>query len=84
MLSFIRAFTEYREYRQCMDCKKIYTVPPYICKKCGARLLEDRNLLFTNGTYRTDKCEVVVAKKTLFGWKVREEKEKVGVEENDD
>lgn len=65
----------YAEYRQCADCKKIYKAPPYtpyICKKCGSRLLEDKSFLFTTEVHRTDKCNLVIAKKTLFGWKVRE------------
>lgn len=28
---------------QDVECGKIYTKVPYICHKCGARLLEDRN-----------------------------------------
>lgn len=62
---------KYIEARQCADCKKVYKKSPYICKKCGARLLNDLSC----GTYRTNKCNVVIAKKTLFGWKVKEVEE---------
>lgn len=63
----------YMEVRQCADCKKIYLQVPYICKKCGSRLLEDRAILLHTETCRTNKCKVVIAKKTLFGWKVKKE-----------
>lgn len=64
---------EYKQYRQCADCKKIYTRAPYICKRCGARLLEKRGFLFDTKIYRTDKCNLIIAKRTLFGWKVRKD-----------
>lgn len=63
---------EYKEYRQCADCKKIYTTAPRICKKCGARLLEERCVFFDTKVCRTDKCNLIIAKKTLFGWKIKE------------
>lgn len=66
-------FKGYMEVRQCADCKKIYLQVPYICKKCGAKLLEDRTVLLHTETCRTDKCKVVIAKKTLLGWKVKKE-----------
>lgn len=66
---------KYIEVRQCADCKKVYKKVPYICKKCGARLLEDKSFLFTTEVHRTDKCKVVIAKKTLFGWKVKKVEE---------
>lgn len=74
-------FKGYMEVRQCTDCKKIYlpALTPNVCKKCGAKLLEDRWTLLHTETYRTDKCKVVIAKKMLFGWKVKKE----GVEKND-
>lgn len=74
-------FKGYVEVRQCADCKKVYLqdLVPHVCKKCGARLLENRAILFHTETCRTDKCKVVIAKKMLLGWKVKKE----GVEKND-
>lgn len=63
---------KYQEVRQCTECKKIYKLAPYICHKCGARLIEDKTLLFQTNAYRTDNLKVVIAKRTLFGWKVKE------------
>lgn len=65
--------SKYREVRQCIECGKIYEKVPYICHKCGTRLLEDRPFLFEMKTYRTDSCKVVIAKKGLLGWKVKGE-----------
>lgn len=63
---------KYQEVKQCVECGKIYLRVPYICYKCGARLLEDRKVLYRTETQRTASCRVVIAKKGLFGWKVKE------------
>lgn len=62
-------FKGYREARRCKRCKKVYyPSAPDICCKCGTKLYNN----YAIGPHRTDDCEVVIAKKTLFGWKVKE------------
>lgn len=71
----------YREMRQCNNCCKIYEQGkiPHICKKCGVRLLEDKEtILYGRVTIRTDNCNVVIAKKTLFGWELKKGGENEG------
>ena len=68
----------YRIVQRCKECKKIYPKgAPEICVKCGVRLgYTSLYLKFFTGRVilnYTDKCEKVAAKKTILGWKVREE-----------
>jgi DNA-directed RNA polymerase subunit RPC12/RpoP len=58
----------YREVYRCKECGKIYERYPVICEKCGERLVTEG--FFDD--YKTESLEVIVAKRTLFGWKVRE------------
>lgn len=68
----------YQKVSRCKECGKIYPSGiPYICSKCGVEIGHPTPMLLQALGYRevilTDKCEKVVAKKSLFGWKVREE-----------
>lgn len=71
---------KWQEVRRCKECGKVYDGPiPEICVKCGVRLGTVSAFMALFGqrqVLRTDKCETVIAKKTLFGWKIRQEKAK--------
>ena len=67
--------SRYRKVNQCSECGKVYIGGcPDICWKCG-------NILYKtgqSGIFRTRKSEnvrEVIAKRTLFGWKIRKEPE---------
>ena len=67
----------YREVCRCKECGKIYPNGiPYICEKCGTEIGTETPIIFQALGHRevtlTDKCEKVIAKKTLFGWKVKD------------
>jgi hypothetical protein len=64
----------YKERCRCKQCGKVYShgIPKY-CKKCGTKLGVDY-LWFDDKLYLTDDCEKIVAKRTLLGWKVKEQK----------
>ena len=69
----------YREVGRCMECGKIYgNGIPYICDKCGERIgIKTPEILQALGHGKvtlTDKCEKIIAKRTLFGWKVKEKR----------
>lgn len=66
----------YREVSRCKECGKIYENGiPYICKKCGTKIGTETPIIVQALGYKkvtlTDNCEKVIAKKTLFGWKVK-------------
>jgi hypothetical protein len=68
----------YQMVSRCKECGKIYPNGiPYICSKCGVEIGTPTPMLLQalghGEVTLTDKCEKVVAKKGLFGWKVREE-----------
>lgn len=66
----------YKRVCRCKQCGKIYESGiPDVCVKCGTEigtptpfLLQEMGL---GKMTLTDKCEKVIAKKTMFGWKVR-------------
>ena len=69
---------EYQMVSRCKECGKIYSNGiPYICEKCGVEIGTPTPVFLQalghGAVTLTDKCERVVAKKGLFGWKVREE-----------
>ena len=67
----------YKPVSRCKDCGKIYDKGiPYICSKCGAEIGKPTptilQMMGCGEVTLTEKCEKVVAKKGLFGWRVRE------------
>lgn len=67
----------YRVVSRCKECGKIYENGiPYICNKCGARIgIKTPEILQALGhgeVTLTDKCEKIIAKRVLFGWKVKD------------
>lgn len=68
--------SEWKEVKRCKECGKVYDKGiPEICVKCGARFGTASAFMALFGqrrVLRSSKCETVVAKRTLFGWKVRE------------
>ena len=65
----------YREVFRCKECGKIYENGiPYICQKCGTKIGTETPIILAVAL--TDNCENVIAKKTLFGWKVNEKRSK--------
>jgi hypothetical protein len=72
---------DWKRVNRCKECEEIYQNGiPYICRKCGAEIGKPTPMLLQalghGEVTLTDKCEQVIAKKTLFGWKVRESEEK--------
>ncbi len=70
----------YKTVSRCKDCGKIYEKGiPYICSKCGAEIGRPTPMLLqmmgSGEVTLTEKCEKVIARKSLFGWKVRENSE---------
>lgn len=70
--------SEYKEVCRCKECGEIYDKGiPYICRKCGARIGTSTPLVMQmlgrGEVTLTEKCEKVIAKKVLFGWKIRKE-----------
>lgn len=66
----------YKEVCRCKECGKIYEKGiPYLCTKCGTRIGAPTLFLIQalggDQVTLTDKCEKIIAKKTLFGWKIR-------------
>lgn len=69
---------DYKKVSRCKECGEIYPNGiPYICRKCGATIGTPTPMIFQalghGPVTLTDKCEMVVAKKTIFGWKIRKE-----------
>lgn len=63
--------------KRCKECGRVYENGiPYICKKCGAEIGRPTPMLIQaiggEPITLTDKCEKVVARKGLLGWKIRE------------
>lgn len=70
--------SEYKKVCRCKECGKIYPNGiSYICGKCGATIGKQTSLFLQamggDPVTLTDKCEKVIAKKGLFGWKIRQE-----------
>ena len=71
---------KYKRVCRCKKCGKIYPHGiPYICSKCGTEIgtktptiLKAMGLGYDAVTL-TDNCEKVTAKKTLLGWKIKED-----------
>ena len=71
---------KYKRVCRCKKCGKIYPHGiPYICYKCGTEIgTETPTILKAMGlgygaVTLTDNCEKVTAKKTLLGWKIKED-----------
>lgn len=72
----------YKEVCRCKECGEMYTKGiPYICTKCGTKIGTPTPLILQvlgNGEVTmTDKCKKVIAKKTLFGWKIKQNEKEV-------
>ena len=68
---------KYAKVCRCKDCGKIYENGiPYICSKCGAELGRPTSMILqmmgSGEVTLTENCEKVIARKGMFGWKVRE------------
>ena len=68
---------DYKKVCRCKVCGKIYDKGiPYICSKCGAEIGRPTptilQMMGSGEVTLTGKCEKGVAKKGLFGWRVRE------------
>lgn len=78
---------KFREAVRCKSCGKIYQDGiPVFCNKCGVKLGEEFPTIpfptsyfgmmlkeLNEGKLKiTDNCEKVVAKRKLFGWKIKE------------
>lgn len=78
----------YREVYRCKECGKIYENGiPYICQKCGTEIGTETPIILQALGYKeatlTNNCEKVIAKKTLFGWKVKRQNTSEGSESDD-
>ena len=61
---------------RCKECGKIYPKGiPYICGRCGALIGEKTPIILQalggGEVTLTSKCEKVIAKQGIFGWKIR-------------
>ena len=70
-------FNKYTVVVQCTKCGKIYPDGiPYVCFKCGETIgqhnMIGEALLGKKGAITMVNARKVIAKKTLFGWKVKE------------
>lgn len=79
---------DWKRVCRCKECGKIYPNGiPLICKKCGTvigRTTPAILQMFGSGEVTlTEKCEKVIAKQGIFGWKVKES-EREGDGENED
>lgn len=68
----------WRRVNRCKECGQIYKRGiPFICKKCGAEIGRETPIIMQalggGPVTLTDKCEKVIAKKTLLGWRIRKE-----------
>lgn len=68
---------DWKKVNRCRECGKIYEKGiPYICRKCGAEIGRPTSLLVQaiggGPVTLTGKSEKVIAKRCLFGWRVRE------------
>lgn len=77
---------DYKKVCRCRDCGKIYDKGiPYICSKCGAEIGRPTptilQMMGSGEVTLTEKCEKVVTKKGLFGWKVREPQDPEAIQE---
>lgn len=77
---------DYKKVCRCRDCGKIYDKGiPYICSKCGAEIGKPTptilQMMGCGEVTLTEKSEKVVAKKGLFGWKVREPQDPEAIQE---
>ena len=78
----------YRKVSRCKECGKIYENGiPYICQKCGTEIGTETPIIFQVLGHKevmlTDNCEKVIAKRTLFGWKVKRQNTSEGSESDD-
>lgn len=76
---------EWRSVHRCKICGKVYSDGvPEICYKCGTRIAHQSLFLdfleVSKNMVPTDNLESVIAKRTLFGWKFKNE----NMEENKD
>lgn len=64
---------KWTEVVRCKECGKIYkpSRTPDICKRCGARLYTLPDIIF--GIKCLVRADKVIAKRTLRGWKVKED-----------
>ena len=67
---------DYMRVSRCKVCGKIYSDGiPYICRKCGTEIGTPTPIIFQALGHEevtlTENCEKVIAKKTMFGWKVK-------------
>lgn len=72
--------SKYKSVCRCKSCGKIYAHGiPYICEKCGTDIGTPSNIFFQalglGEVALTNNCEYVTAKRTLFGWKLKEKGE---------
>lgn len=68
----------YKEVCRCVNCGKIYSNGvPTICYKCGVELGSTNEFSkFFLGEERivlNENCEKVIAKRTIFGWKIKKD-----------
>lgn len=69
---------KWKRVRRCRCCGKVYPdAIPYICERCGTQIGMAAPFIALmmplEGVTETDKCERVVGKKGIFGWKIRKE-----------
>lgn len=68
----------FKEVCRCVNCKKVYPDGiPTLCHKCGTKLGKKSvfgKLIFGEDRVEfNENCEKVIAKRTFFGWKVKED-----------
>ena len=69
--------SDWKKVCRCKECGEIYpNRVPLICRKCGAEIGITTpvflQMLGQGEVTLTKKCERVIAKRGIFGWKVKE------------
>lgn len=75
-------FSSWRQVVRCKNCNKVYPHGAVlICKRCGVITAKESSIAKllggSNACMLTENAEHVIARRTLFGWEIKEDKSDV-------